>query len=122
MQVLTLKEIKAAARKAYKAKRLTAQHPDRAQRICVYSNGAYRCAIGAALTKETLAALSTFTQHSGLSVLQSQGLVTVTPRKDYYEATVIQYAHDAWARAAKASRSLKFVKSCRDKFTKLIGL
>lgn len=53
-QKLTLKLVKRKGLEAYKARKLTAQHPNKDKRACVYTEGNYHCVIGAALSNSAL--------------------------------------------------------------------
>ena len=99
-QHLTVKQAKAAARKAYKAGKLTAQHRDRDKRQCHYAIGSCRCAIGAALSPATLKLIKDQDLNSGYSVneLDHRGLITTD---DIEALSHIQHLHDTWCDRAR---------------------
>jgi hypothetical protein len=123
-QHLTLAGVKRAARRAYRARRLTAQHPTPTKRMCVYEKGSYSCAIGAALNKHTIAAIRESNCNEGTSVdqLRVRGLITVDA-DELGPISVIQNMHDSWASASEAygGRS-DGTKSARKGFLETIGL
>ena len=114
MQLLTLKAVRAAARKYYKARKLTAQHRSREKRLCEYKVGSYRCAIGAALTQETL---SRMLVGSGPA-----DVIEILPHeKD--SLNFLQKAHDEWARASRMlGANDSYTRKARNEFLELIGL
>lgn len=111
---LTLADVKAAARLAHSQGKLTAQHPDRDKRYCVYRvDGCYHCAIGAALPPRTIDELAWFGfndysapgMYDGgsaqdLGTLAKAGFITLDEheRDDLMD---IQGAHDQWANLAR---------------------
>lgn len=98
-QALTLKNVKAKARAAYAARKLTAQHPHQEKRNCFYSVGDYHCAVGAALNKSVLKALLDegidANNNSGFGELVRVGIVSSGEEE---AICMIQSAHDDWAR------------------------
>jgi hypothetical protein len=117
---LTLENVKAACRKAYKARMLLAQHPhleygyERRDK-----NRVYHCAIGCALDRPTLDNINENNEHSNLiSGLFNTGVVEV----DFAELSAlmeIQQAHDNWLRDRKISPRYK--TEYRYYFLKLIN-
>lgn len=108
-QKLTLKGVKAAARKAYRAGTLTAQNPLPELRMCMYelppsSDTAtrYRCAIGASLTPETLAFIHETRQNRwhNVKTLYNRGILFVNPA-ELGDILHIQALHDSWALVRK---------------------
>jgi hypothetical protein len=127
MQILTLEQVQKSARKYYQAKRLTAQHPKRRQRMCYYQIGHYRCAIGSALSKETLKQahdleIQLLADDTSLEALIKAKIIQ-TNTTEYNLIQEIQWKHDNWAQASQ-SYGLKHVetKSCERCFLNTIGL
>jgi hypothetical protein len=103
MQTLTLEGVKEAARAAYQAGTLTAQHPIRDGRRCRYEvDGKYHCAIGASLSEETLAAIRADETLNDMSVsrLIREKLVAVS-REEQGQIENLQSLHDNWAGSAR---------------------
>lgn len=124
VQVLTLEAVKTAARAAFHARKLTAQAKRREDRRCEYSIGDCKCAIGAALTAETLAVLFKRNLNARTSVdsLRYKDVIDV-PLSDREALAHIQKAHDDWASMALARfRTERQVRRKREAFKKLIGL
>ena len=99
MQVLTLKGVKRAALHFYKRGRLTAQRKTPTLRVCVYQQaGGYRCAIGAALSAETLDAIHTKHYNAGYGIewLTKNKVLKVRPGV-LEHLKRIQLSHDSWA-------------------------
>jgi hypothetical protein len=126
-QVLTLRAVKSAARAAYKARRLTAQHRNRPDRQCFYALGAYCCPVGAAMTKATLASLTACkfskperTANSmAFDYLVEKGLVDCD---DQDAILAIQNAHDKWAKAScRKGATSSVAQNARRAFLKLIA-
>lgn len=92
-QHITVDDVKRSAAEAYKLGRLTAQHPNPEQRQCLYQSGGYHCAVGSAMTPETLAAVQ-FANQNGAAIW-SVDAVTIERGVE-----TIQEAHDSWARVA----------------------
>ena len=127
MQKLTLAKVRAAARKAYKERRLTAQHRDPSKRECVYSYGKYGCAIGVALNKKTIKKILDDSMNSGTSLGQLRDNYVKIPEKEFHHIVAIQVAHDDWVLGGSHfSYNDKVVgrerKEYRNKFKELIGL
>lgn len=103
-QVLTLKGVKAAARKALAEKRLLAQHPVRDKRKCIYDDGDGRgCAIGVALNKKTLATIQSADFNTKyVYSLKDHGLISMSD-EDLLPIRSIQTHHDEWANYARES-------------------
>lgn len=103
-QVLTLKGVKAAARKALAQGRLMAQHRDKTKRRCIYDGGDGRgCAIGVALNKKTLAAVELYgIAEKYVHSLKERGIVSMSD-DDYSAIRGIQSRHDEWANYARES-------------------
>lgn len=97
-QSLTLKGVKAAARKFYKARRLTAQHKDREKRECAYKIGAYRCAIGASLTAATLKRMKDEESDHGYvnGICTAMNEHFTIKKSVHNRVRAIQKAHDDW--------------------------
>lgn len=112
-QTLTVKKIKAAARKAFEEGRLMAQWPRKAQRVCQYvgPDGVSGCAIGVALTKATRRAIIARDKKVGGS-LNNQGTAALLASElvelddDWagrIEMDQIQARHDEWANYSRGS-------------------
>jgi hypothetical protein len=120
-QVLTVKGVKAAARRAYKARTLTAQHRTPERRICRYEVDSCHCGIGAALTKPTLKAVHKAEKNSRtVATLKDAGLVRFDGRIAS-KLAAIQTAHDAWARAAQEGAANTCAQDARRTFLKAIA-
>lgn len=126
MQTITLEGVKSAARKFYRKKRLTAQHPKKERRDCVYRSGDYRCAIGAALSVKTLDKISDRSMNSeaGLSKLFEEKIIDFDGSDIEREGvSAIQGAHDIWATHSKNNGALYSISiEKRNKFLALIGI
>lgn len=123
-QKLTPKKVKSAARKAYKERRLTAQHRNQNKRQCVYSKGEYHCAIGWALNQKALKQVEKFDLNDSNPVLclVNEDIIDINDDDlDIIEA--IQMAHDEWATASRynGAKSASAIKA-RDDFLAAIGL
>lgn len=110
MQILTLVEAKAAARDAYCARRLTAQHPHIKGRQCKYEHrareGLFHCAIGAGLSPETISRLYELDMNIGKNIraLATEQLVR---SDDLTGLRELQILHDAWCSSYAPSSSEK---------------
>lgn len=108
-QVLTLKNVKAKARKAYEERRLTAQAKKRDDRVCRYRIGNFCCAVGAALSLKTLSALERSSLSSASTMRANEMSVDYIIEREFVAADPaekkaieeIQKAHDAWAKATR---------------------
>jgi hypothetical protein len=128
-QVLTVKGVKAAARRAYKARTLTAQHRSPRDRQCFYALGCYRCPVGAAMTDATLKSLiahkthrATFTANSmAFDYLVDEKLVECRGKDEQDAIYEIQEAHDTWAKKARVNARRPGAKKARTAFLKLIA-
>lgn len=128
MQKLTLKGVKAAARKAFASRKLMAQYPHQADRVCVYVKGDYGCAIGVALNKTTRKAIAEHDEKSGAK-LNGSGLASLIEKKivtvdesDRRELEEVQSLHDAWAGAARDyGAKAGYTKEHRQAFLEAIG-
>ncbi len=100
-QHLTLAEVQAAAAKAYAEGRLTAQHPIHSLRKCVYEgDSGCGCAIGVALTSETLEAIKRHAyQFSRVIALINGEVISVDPKEEEALRN-IQRTHDTWCSMA----------------------
>lgn len=110
-QVLTVKGVKAAGRRAYKARKLTAQHRNPDKRGCYNKMDSCRCIIGAGLSKATLKKMDGCWVTASVTTLRDNGFVTFDKRI-IPSLTAIQGAHDVWARkssryGAKSKTALK---------------
>lgn len=116
MQVLTISEVKKAAREYYAAGKLTAQHPDPDKRECVNGGaGDYRCAVAAAFSHETLNAHPT----GSVSILNRRGAIRCG--YDLMPIVDIQIAHDDWACTSReVGIDHPFTKIAHDRFLALI--
>ena len=123
---LTVARVKAAARKAYKARKLAAQHPTRAMRKCNYQVGDYRCAIGAALSTRTLAEIVRLGRNDNTSIgklWHIARLIKLDGEGERVLLSDIQKAHDRWATASKdRGAEHEHTLKHRDTFLRLIGL
>lgn len=119
MQTITFDEAKAAARKYFEAGKLTAQHPDPAMRMCVYSTGEYRCAIGAGLTDETIGELRTFGLNRGASVDAIRKHITYADDQED-GLRQLQELHDAWADSSRNYN--KHAATAQHRFMDFIGI
>lgn len=124
MQTLTYNQVRAAARKAYEACRLTAQHPVAAHRQCVYDTGdGYHCAVGAAFDAETLAAIRDKGIDHDLQASLLNGVVVDFPSHDIVQIAELQRAHDDWAMCARSYGVLhQRTRSSERKFARMIGI
>lgn len=116
-QRLTYEQARVAARHYYEQGRLLAQQsPDVAE--CRYRKGLYCCAIGAALTRDTLDFL---TEQGQLSQKLGALLSYIdVPLEDYEDLRNLQETHDLWCRAV-ANRSGDAI--CKEvAFCRLIGV
>lgn len=123
-QKLTVRKVKAAARRAYAERRLTAQHRNPAKRDCVYTSGAYHCAIGCALNKQSLQMIDEERLNHGTPVglLQSHDVITVD-NDDINVIDVIQNLHDEWAQTSQSwGANSKVTRQARAEFLASIGL
>lgn len=129
-QVLTAEIVKAAARKYYKARKLTAQHKDKDKRECTYILNSYRCAVGAALNEKTVAAMRERGKRAGsmpngavdTTGCQAREYFTFPSEKEQDEVRAIQKAHDDWAQEARYYSTSQDTCKTRKEFVKLIGL
>lgn len=123
IQKLTLKRVKAAARKAYDEKRLTAQHPDKSKRECVYTSGKYGCAIGVALNATTLKKIADqqLNADAGVECLMNEDVILVSD-EEVTSLSVIQTAHDKWAdHARNLGLADEITREARNEFLFRIG-
>lgn len=124
-QVITIKDMKKAARHWYRNRRLTAQHPDPKKRLCVNVMGAYRCGFAAVLNKTVIKQLKLddLEKGSNLYALKQSGLIYFPSKEDLLFATSLQDAHDDWADSSATfeSRNESTIWNRRI-FTDLIGL
>ena len=91
---LTLDAVKQAARDAYDAKKLNAQHPEPSERRCTYYlDENYRCAIGWAVTEAEAKAMC---NHGTIDDLVDFHKVEVAPSEGW-AIRLIQCLHDTWA-------------------------
>lgn len=124
MQTLTYNQVRAAARKAYEACRLTAQHPVAAHRQCVYDTGdGYHCAIGAAFSAETLAALrDKGIDHDIAASMLSVDVVNFR-RCDLGKIARLQHAHDNWALKSRIHGLMSpIARDCERLFAWALGI
>lgn len=102
---LTLSEVKAACREAYKNRTLIAQHPHVDYGYERGRFGQWHCAIGCALNRETLDAI--IKEDLQQTVLATEPVVPDSPQArllsliqvpahERHEIYAIQTAHDAW--------------------------
>lgn len=128
-QVLTLAGVKEAARKAYDDGKLTAQHPDPTKRKCLYrTDDGYCCAVGAAMTDETVEALranyhgfndTSVSMISGWSPPAEEGAeevpapVVVMAEGERTDIRDLQRRHDRWCDYARCEEDPN-MKSCID--------
>jgi hypothetical protein len=120
LQTLTLKGVKAAARRFYRAGKLTAQHRNKEKRLCVYDDGfGYRCVIGAALSRATLKRVhDTYLNFAASpATLRNEGIIVVRD-DELKELNMLQNCHDAWAKADTAAVR----KNARKIFLTAIGI
>ena len=106
MQVLTVEGVKAAARLAYDEGRLTAQHPVQSQRICVYrtehEGKVYGCAVGVALSDETIAIVSKKHLNGSSFMALAEGVEGgLVQCDDKFAVKRIQTNHDNWCDAER---------------------
>jgi hypothetical protein len=101
-QELTLEGVREAARRAYDEGRLTAQHPDPGQRMCFYRIGTYGCAVGVALTDETIKLVREWNLNgTNFLDLLGRGVLEVALPEDLSSIREIQVRHDAWCEASR---------------------
>ena len=126
IQRLNVARVKAAARRAYKARKLTAQHPTREMRKCNYQIGDYRCAIGAALSSRTLAEIVRLGRNDNTSIGKLWYIARLIKLDGEGERAVlsdIQEAHDRWATASQEwGAEHEHTLKRRDEFLEVIGL
>lgn len=124
MQNLTYAQICAAARKAYAACKLTAQHPTPEQRQCVYDGGGdYRCAIGAAFDDATIAAINEQKLNWGYSASTLNGRVVKFPTRELTKINQLQRYHDNWAvHARDFGRMHQRTRDCELVFARALGI
>lgn len=123
LQTLTLAEVKAKAREYYEAGKLTAQHLNPAERMCV-NKGAdgHRCAVAAAFNDELLEAYP----RGSIASIQGVSFIDLDEKRAIRD---IQEAHDIWAIAASyeggqgayAQRRFRESKGDEMKFVALIS-
>lgn len=104
MQILTVEDVKKAAREAHKADRLTAQAPDPKDRKCVYRHGDRCCAVGAALTDATVLGIQGINNGYNVVRLHSNGLLEFESIEDLHGVSHIQTAHDGWCQSEEDDR------------------
>lgn len=123
MQVLTVNKVKKAARKYYKARKLTAQARNPKNRKCEYEVGTMRCAIGSALTQKTIDKIfEGGHENTIVCALWTLGIVDVDA-DECAQLEVIQDAHDQWAKESALSGAKSPVTIVfRNNFKALIGL
>ena len=94
-QTLTLAEVKAACRRYYDMSKLIAQHPKpRKRRLVFVSPDGYRCAVGAALSDETIA--------KGIITLGDYVInVDILYADNESKIGSIMLTHDSWASATE---------------------
>lgn len=118
-QRLTLDGVKRAARRAYRAHKLTAQDRDPTKRKCRYVAGSHVCAIGAALNHRVRVVVmdmnaSRCLNGAGILTLCNEGIVDISG-EDLPRIAYIQEAHDIWCSAGQGARP-----EARMKFLELI--
>lgn len=112
---LDLITVKQKAREYYEAKKLTAQHPNTASRVCANKIDDYRCAVSACYPDEVL-------EHVFGTVEHGVELGYLLPPKDHLEWAQIvrlQMIHDFWADLARRYPddpiTAEFEKTFRDR-------
>jgi hypothetical protein len=117
---LTLSGVKKAAREFYRRGKLTAQHPRKASRKCVYAlSSGYHCAIGAALPSDL--ALS-YAREGYVRNLLDLGAVEYDIKIED-KLRLIQDSHDGWANHSRHyGVGNPTTVAARNGFLALIGL
>jgi hypothetical protein len=93
LQTLTLAKVKTKAREYYEAGKLTAQHPDPNERMCVNKGkDGHRCAVATAFNDALLEEFPGGTIHS----VKGSGAVAISG-EDFDAIAEIQNEHDRWA-------------------------
>lgn len=101
-QLLTVEGVKQAAREHYAAGKLTAQHPKQDQRECAYTIGEYRCAVGAALSAETLRRMSPSDNNTALFAINTEKCgIIFENAESKSDISGIRRRHDDWCNAAR---------------------
>lgn len=120
MQKLTLEGVKAAAADWYRRGKLIAQS-SKPYTGCYYvREDGCRCAIGAALTDETLKLVTSSQYYNGEGIQSLRGHVVEIAELRELDAIIdLQRAHDAWAACAG---SAKFGPPLERKFCEAIGV
>lgn len=113
LQHINLAEVKIAARKAYDAGNLLAQHPEKATYF--YRRADICCAIGACLTPETLAIIDDngFECEVVQAVDYGDGVDSAFTMSESEREYIIdiQSAHDQWANAVRGKRETSELKA-----------
>lgn len=128
VQHLTLEGVKAAGRKAYDKKRLTAQHPAAFLRQCTFTGEGpsprdkqYHCVVGSALEPRTLRHIKQhpgFNTH-GVGTLVDKGIVSVN-LDELNDISHVQRAHDDWAQASRGYASDDRSEAMHQRFLRMI--
>jgi hypothetical protein len=122
LQTLTVKQAIKAAGKAYDAKLLTAQHPVKEKRKCVYELGKYHCAIGAGMNASTIKDVKAMGLNSGWGGLGRVEKYGCMKTDDIIRLSALQAAHDAWANESRdGGANAKETRLSKARFLKLIG-
>lgn len=108
IQHITLEEVKAAARLAYKEGRLLAQAGT--QSVCYYKKGEFVCAIGAVLSEESLAEVERKGfMDAGIHKLLDHRIISC-PSGSGAELNNLQNLHDNWALRGEVYAKEQFLK------------
>lgn len=99
---LTADAVREAARKAYAANQLQAQHPVYHTKVCQYS---FNCAIGAALTEEQARFLDAQSLTGIGDLIKLEIVTTDSPNW----LTQLQAAHDNWSQRLEVDAEKEFV-------------
>ena len=124
-QHITLKEVEAACRTAYKENRLIAQGPtsiDYGYQVLGEDKVVRVCAIGAALTDETLEVISTKKLQQvpiGAIIRETESLIS-WDADDFQELVHIQQCHDRWLDDMRNGNQR--VEHTKSVFKQVIGL
>jgi hypothetical protein len=127
MQTLTLNEVKTACRKALINGTLLAENQAditlHTYGYCIKgrSGNSYHCAIGVALTAETLAEIEDRSIHMvGVKSLISVGILRVVDTRDLDTIIRIQTVHDDWLTSSHEGDS-ETIADCRAEFVALVA-
>lgn len=125
MQTLTFEQVKIAALIAYIDNRLLAQnvpYPGAGTATYGYKLGNFVCAIGAALSPDSLDAMQAQGWNSSglVNVLSNAGIIELAPG-DAGKCIALQNAHDMWLTAVSNGEDSTAIESMKQSFVSLLG-